>query len=801
MAALVAFVAYPSLASHRESDTIGRSTLQQTIIGDDQNRVDDFSNDQFSFLSSRGPGEDHVVREALAKAQPGRKNRRDSLVYLGQLTDFQLSDEESPARVEFVDKDPSGTATSAWRPQEAMVAYQVEYSIRQLNQFVRSPVREGGGHRARLANAVLTGDLADNMQLNETRWVVRLLEGGRVDPRSGTQDLAGTSCEGQEGTVRDYEHPRRYTGVQDYDDYPPVNPDGDKHYYDPDDVEGDYAANGWPTYHGLMNRAQRPFHAQGLRIPSYVAFGNHDALVQGNQFANRAFNRIAKGCEKLFPGVDPGLPDPPPGFEEEFPDGFPEEVFEFLADPPAPFVQRVPPDDDRRFIDHRKFKALHDTGEQPDEHGFAYVDRDELRASDRHASYYDFEPRNGIRYIVLDTVSEGGRTPDSSEGNLDDPQFDWLRAELRQASRRGELIVAFGHHAITSLDADVRDEEAGPCEAQVNRPGCDRDPRNSSPIHNGDDLKRLYLNFPNVISYVAGHSHENLVTPYGKRGDGFWEIKSPAIVDWPPQHRLIEVMDNEDGTLSIFGTMLDDASPARAPNGEPAGQMKVPASVERAYEAAAASHHEEDAAAAEEGEAHSHDGLQAHLDEAGAEVSHTHDEEEVDAAEGAGDERVEGAAARARGDVGAQSHVDDFTPDDLSSLGRTLSYNDPQVGQQSEPDDDDPNGKRKDRNVELLIDDPRDDEPAGGPGAGGDGGGGGGAAGGTGTGAGTAAGGGTDGAGGADARAAADESVSASFDGAGGGELPFTGLALGLLALLGLVLLGAGITLRRRAAR
>ena len=37
------------------------------------------------------------------------------------------------------------------------------------------------------------------------------------------------------------------------------------------------------------------------------------------------------------------------------------------------------------------------------------------------------------------------------------------------------------------------------------------------------------------------------------------------MADWPHQHRLIEVMDNRDDTLSIFGTVLDQASPATAP--------------------------------------------------------------------------------------------------------------------------------------------------------------------------------------------------------------------------------------------
>ena len=54
-------------------------------------------------------------------------------------------------------------------------------------------------------------------------------------------------------------------------------------FYDPDRPSGAFAA--WPSYPGLMDRAQLPFEAAGLKRPSYVAFGNHDGTVQGNLHA------------------------------------------------------------------------------------------------------------------------------------------------------------------------------------------------------------------------------------------------------------------------------------------------------------------------------------------------------------------------------------------------------------------------------------------------------------------------------------------------------------------------------------
>ena len=74
-----------------------------------------------------------------------------------------------------------------------------------------------------------------------------------------------------------------------------------------------------------------------------------------------------------------------------------------------------------------------------------------------------------------------------------------------------------------------------------------------------------------MIAYVAGHTHEHKLIPFSRADDSvWWEINTSATADWPQQHRLIEVMDNRDGTLSIFGTVLDAASPAGVPAAGPA---------------------------------------------------------------------------------------------------------------------------------------------------------------------------------------------------------------------------------------
>jgi metallophosphoesterase (TIGR03767 family) len=522
-----------SASAHEELR--GDTTLDHTVVGGDPAQG-------FQFLRL-GPGEPYAVRNDLTNPLGGREARRRSLAYFGQITDFQLSDEESPARVEFLDVDPSNTANAAYRPQEALIPHLTEWAIRQMNEFVRSPIAQGNGARASMLNAIMTGDLADNQQLNETEWVRTLLEGGIVDPNSGTSDLTGTNC--PPGTPLD--DPAKYTGVQDKDDTPTDDP----HYYDPDDPSGDAA--GWPKYPGLLDRAQQPFVAEGLKVPSYVLFGNHDGLVQGNQAATAPIERIATGCVKplaasgLATAFDPGV----------------------ILTPPAS-VMLIPPDQRRQFVDKLQFKKLFDTGRQVDDHGFGLVDKAEIDASQGAASYYDWSPAPGVRFVALDTLSEGGVTPQSSNGNVDEPQFNWFEAVLKEATARDEIVVVFAHHARSSLTADVPDEAAGECPPDDEHnhpanPGCDRDPRESN-VKLGDDVAALMHKYPHAVAYVAGHSHENRIAPQkSEDGKAYWEIKSPAIADWPPQDRVIEVMDNCDGTLSVFGTILDTANRVNAP--------------------------------------------------------------------------------------------------------------------------------------------------------------------------------------------------------------------------------------------
>lgn len=504
-----------------------------------------------------GPGDDRLVREELAPARPGREKSRRELLFFAQMTDSHIIDEESPLRVEFTDKY-GGIFTSAYRPQEGLTAQVLAEMVDNLRN-AESPVASG----RKLDLVIQTGDNTDNTQCNETLWMIDVMDGGRaVTPDSGApRDGLGSTayaCSGSAATRPapppscPPQAPPRYEGVQGGD------------YYDPDgrgDAGNPYAA--LRDYPGLFLDEQRCFVSKGLgAIPWYSVFGNHDGLIQGNAPRNPGYEAIATGPLKVT-GLDgaalgaiTGAPTRDAGMAA---------ALRALAG--APGGRPIEPDPRRRPLTKNAYIAAHlaDGG-----HGFS---ADNAVSGEGNYVLFPKGPGGPLRFIALDTISEHGL----ENGNLDDAQFRWVHDQLAQADAAGQIAILFGHHSLRtmgqppvspfapgdtggSLDPNVH-YGLGPRETGIDQPCATADP--AAPAYPTETLKCLMLRHPSAVAFVNGHEHNNRVDPYRNATRGFWELNTAAHVDFPQQSRVIDVADNCDGTLSIFGTLVDHAA---APN-------------------------------------------------------------------------------------------------------------------------------------------------------------------------------------------------------------------------------------------
>jgi len=461
-------------------------------------------------------GEPHAVRDDLgappAVHRPGTGRPLMSLV---QVTDLQLADVQSPTRFEFLNRyfaDPRyAEIVPVQRPQEALTVHAIDSTLRTINA-VRCPVT---GEPPQLA--VTTGDAIDNAQWNEMQAFLALFDGGLVRPDSGGPG---------------------YAGVQSLD-WP------DDFFWKPDGASADgddifRREFGFPHHPGLLQRALQEFPATGLRAPWLSCFGNHEALNQG-------VGTITPGLADALVGGRKPLRLPADFDHDRALELFTQRPEAFMAGP----ARAVTADPGRRAITRREFVEAHfGPGSRPFGHGFSNQNRLDGTA-------YYVHDTSAIRLIALDTSCLAG----GAAGCVDRDQARWLEARLAEVHsayrepdgrevRTGHddrLVVLFSHHGVDTL-TNTRSGHTGPA--------------GEPPLGGAEILAQLHR-FRNVVLWLNGHTHTNAVRPRRNPDDparGFWEVTTCAIVDWPCQARLVEIID-VGGCLSIVCTMVDHDTP------------------------------------------------------------------------------------------------------------------------------------------------------------------------------------------------------------------------------------------------
>jgi metallophosphoesterase (TIGR03767 family) len=449
-----------------------------------------------------GPGWKRVVRDDLATPKSGRTNRRTALAAFVQLTDLHLIDSQHPLRLEYL----RSTDVHAWRPQEALTVPGAVSLVERVNALSGGPVTGSPLHFA-----MTTGDNTDNNAKSELDWFLKVMSGGRITPNTGD--------------------PRQYEGVQN---------SGLKQYWQPDDAVRDADKQlGFPHVEGFLAAAIRELRSPGLNIPWYSTVGNHDAMPLGC-YASHGDNYLteyAVGGKKLM--------NLPASEAKKLQDALknatdPKGVaFRDLLKAHARSMRSVTPDESRAPYTPAEYIRAHldpaHRGHGPVGHGYSTANLD------AGTQYYSFRIADDVIGISLDTTDAGGHY----EGSIGSGQLKWLDKTLRD--NKDSYAIVFSHHTSKTMD-NTRRDPARPNERRVG----------------GAEVVALLASHRNVLAWVNGHIHKNVITPHSAPdGRSFWEISTASHVDYPQLARVIELVDNKDGTVSIFTTCIESSAPHR----------------------------------------------------------------------------------------------------------------------------------------------------------------------------------------------------------------------------------------------
>ena len=273
---------------------------------------------------------------------------------------------------------------------------------------------------------------------------------------------------------------------------------------------------------GPGNDYNDPFFSRGLEAPWYAALGNHDVLhVGGFGPIDEKLRDAARG-DHLF--TDSTLSSVWGGYVAG--DTIDHQVIldESVTTPAD--AARLP------LYQRELLQVLYDAGGSPAGHGLS---QDDVTAN---KGYFSVNPLPGkpLRMIVLDTTDDGNSSLGrAQQGSMDALQFSWLHEELVAAAGSRELVIVVSHHRLE----DFHDQsEVAP-----------------------EMIRELLASSENVILHLTGHGHRDTKVLNNVNGKGgYWELMTASTIDFPLQSRIVELVDERNGYLSIYITNFDHNS-------------------------------------------------------------------------------------------------------------------------------------------------------------------------------------------------------------------------------------------------
>jgi metallophosphoesterase (TIGR03768 family) len=444
--------------------------------------------------------------------QAAQTNRKAQLIHFFTFSDIHITDKEAPNQLIYFQQAERFAInnTSIYSPVMMYTTHVLDAAVQTVNALHQKNHFDFG---------LSLGDTCNSTSYNELRWYIDVIDGKVIRPSSGA-----------------------HLGA-DYNDY------------------------------------QKPYQAAGLdkSIPWYQTMGNHDHFYIGSFPVDAKPElgiRQSYLSDRVWSTADflaPNFNNFPVLFNIEGMTAKPQ-FYTGVLDGASPFgkviyagpandmafasgAPKVAADPDRRSLTRAEWrKEFFKTATQPIGHGFNLVDN---KRSSGFTCYSFFpNPKVPLKVIVLDNTQreDDGSNDIHGHGYLDAERWEWLQAELAQGQADNQLMVIAAHIPLAVVPIGSEME-------WWNEPNIAPEFQNAVSL---EGLIKTLQNTPNLLMWVAGHRHLNTVKAFpsgdpSKPEQGFWQVETSSLRDFPQQFRTFEIYLNSDYSVSIVTVNVDPA--------------------------------------------------------------------------------------------------------------------------------------------------------------------------------------------------------------------------------------------------
>jgi metallophosphoesterase (TIGR03768 family) len=429
------------------------------------------------------------------------------------MSDIHITDKESPAQVPYLgwsagfgQPGPGGLNISSYSPIILDTTFHLDAAVKTINALHRLTPFDFG---------MALGDNCNASQFNELRWFIDVMDGQYITPSSGAH-LGATNI--------------------------------------------DY---------------QMPYQAAGLdrSIRWYEAIGNHDQMWMGIGYpATEKLRDTFVGTNIL--NISTNGPLIPPGADGTG-------MYVGVVDGTTPYgtvikwgltnlyatTPTVAADTNRHSLSvdlsspTNYVNEFFNTLSSPKGHGFNLA----TTTTGSLAACYTFEPLTNmpIKVIVLDDTCKSNKQGQIATfyggGWVDAARLAWLTNELQKGQDADQLMIIATHIPIYPQDGLFDTNRNNGAQFYP-------DPANQTETN----LIATLQNYPNLLMVMAGHRHVNVVTPFPSSDpahpeNGFWEVETPSLRDFPRQFRTWDIRRNNDNSISILTTDVDPQVETNSP--------------------------------------------------------------------------------------------------------------------------------------------------------------------------------------------------------------------------------------------